>query len=128
MHPLIAMFRRGFGENALLAFTAIRSNDRVGLIIFTDRVRNVIAPRKGSRHVLRLIRDILAFAPDREGGSTSIKAGLQALSAVLKRRAVVFLVSDFQDRGYEASYRVFHGGCPSYSDQGLRIGLKLWHD
>jgi len=87
---------------ALLAFTAIRSNDRVGLIIFTDRVRKVIAPRKGSRHVLRLIRDILAFAPDREGGSTSINAGLQALSAVLKRRAVVFLVSDFQDRGYEA--------------------------
>ena len=87
---------------ALLAFTAIRSNDRVGLIIFTDRVQKVIAPRKGSRHVLRLIRDILAFAPDRDGERTSINAGLQALSAVLKRRAVVFLVSDFQDRGYEA--------------------------
>ncbi len=62
---------------ALLAFTAIRSNDRVGLLIFTDRVEKVIAPR-------------------------SLRAGLQALSAVLKRRAVVFLVSDFQDRGYEA--------------------------
>jgi uncharacterized protein (DUF58 family) len=85
---------------ALLAFTAIRSNDRVGLIIFTDGVEKVIAPRKGSRHVLRLIRDILAFAPSR--APTSIRTGLEALSAVLKRRAVVFLVSDFQDRGYEA--------------------------
>jgi uncharacterized protein (DUF58 family) len=85
---------------ALLAFTAIRSNDRVGLILFTDRVEKVIAPRKGSRHVLRLIRDILAFTPSRT--PTSLSTGLQALSAVLKRRAVVFLVSDFQDRGYEA--------------------------
>jgi len=85
---------------ALLAFTAIRSNDRVGLVIFTDRVEKLIAPRKGSRHVLRLIRDILAFQPG--GARTSIRAGLEALSAVLKRRAVVFLVSDFQDRGYEA--------------------------
>jgi uncharacterized protein (DUF58 family) len=87
--------------SALLAFTAIRSNDRVGLIVFTDRVEKVIAPRKGSRHVLRLIRDILAFSPRAEA-RTSLRAGLQALAAVLKRRAVVFLVSDFQDRGYEA--------------------------
>jgi uncharacterized protein (DUF58 family) len=85
---------------ALRAFTAIRSNDRVGLILFTDRVEKVIAPRKGSRHVLRLIRDVLAFTPGRS--PTSLRVGLQALSAVLKRRAVVFLVSDFQDRGYEA--------------------------
>jgi uncharacterized protein (DUF58 family) len=87
--------------SALLAFTAIRSNDRVGLILFTDRVEKVIAPRKGSRHVLRLIRDVLAFTPRAEA-RTSLRAGLQALAAVLKRRAVVFLVSDFQDRGYEA--------------------------
>ncbi len=101
---------------ALLAFTAIRSNDRVGLILFTDRVEKVIAPRKGSRHVLRLIRDVLAFAPGRSPASrpargpaaaparagTSLQVGLQALSAVLKRRAVVFLLSDFLDRGYEA--------------------------
>jgi uncharacterized protein (DUF58 family) len=86
---------------ALLAFTAIRSNDRVGLILFTDRVQKVIAPRKGSRHVLRLIRDVLAFAPP-PGARTSLQAGLEALSAVFKRRAVVFLISDFQDRGYEA--------------------------
>ena len=85
---------------ALLAFTAIRSNDRVGLLIFTDRVEKLIAPRKGSRHALRLIRDVLAFSPGR--APTNLSAALQALSAVLKRRAVVFLVSDFQDRGYEA--------------------------
>ncbi len=90
---------------ALLAFTAIRSNDRVGLVLFTDRVEKVIPPRKGSRHVLRLVRDVLAFTPNPEA-RTSLQAGLQALSAVLKRRAVVFLLSDFQDRGYEALLKI----------------------
>lgn len=78
---------------ALLSFSAIRNNDKVGLIIFTDRVEKFFIPRKGQRNILRLIREILTFQP--EGDMTNISAGLEFLSKVLKRRAVCFLISDF---------------------------------
>jgi uncharacterized protein (DUF58 family) len=84
---------------ALLAFSAISNNDKVGLIAFTDRVERYVPPRKGTSHVLRLIRDILYFHPSRTG--TSVREALDFLSRVQHRRAIVFLVSDFQDRGYE---------------------------
>lgn len=84
---------------ALLAFSAISNNDKVGLIAFTDRVERYVPPRKGTRHVLRLIRDILYFQPERTG--TSIREALDFLNRVQHRRAVVFLLSDFLDQGYE---------------------------
>jgi uncharacterized protein (DUF58 family) len=84
---------------ALLAFSAISNNDKVGLIAFTDGIERYVPPRKGTSHVLRLIRDILYFQPARPG--TSIREALDFLSRVQHRRAIVFLVSDFLDRGYE---------------------------
>lgn len=84
---------------ALLAFSAVSNNDKVGLIAFTDRVERYVPPRKGTSHVLRLIRDILYFQPKRPG--TSIRGALDFLSRVRHRRAIVFLLSDFLDKDYE---------------------------
>jgi uncharacterized protein (DUF58 family) len=88
---------------ALLAFSAISNNDKVGLIAFTDRVERFVPPRKGLRHVLRLIRDVLFFQPSRKG--TSIREALDYLNHVLHRRAIVFLLSDFMDQGYEKALK-----------------------
>ncbi len=78
---------------SLLAFSAIRNNDRVGLVVFTDRVEKFIPPRKGVRHVLRVIRETLYFKPD--GRATDINAALEYLNRVATRRTVTFLISDF---------------------------------
>jgi uncharacterized protein (DUF58 family) len=83
----------------LLAFCAIRNNDKVGLILFTDRVELYIAPRKGRTHILRLIREILYYEP--EGRKTDLAQPLNFLNRVTTRRAVVFLLSDFQTVDYE---------------------------
>jgi uncharacterized protein (DUF58 family) len=88
---------------AVLAFSAVSNNDRVGLVQFTDRVEHFLPPRKGVRHVLRLIRDVLFWQPARRG--TSLREGLDYLNRVLHRRAVVFLLSDFQDREYERAFK-----------------------
>ena len=84
---------------AMLAFTAISNNDRVGLSIFTDCVEKVIYPGKGNRHVLHLIREVLTHRPT--GSGTSIKAALDYTASILKKRAIIILVSDFLDSGYE---------------------------
>jgi len=89
---------------ATLAFSAIRSNDKVGLILFSDRVEKSVPAKKGRRHVLRVIRDLLFHEP--LGRGTDLTAALEHLGRVAKRRSVVFLVSDFQDRGYEQVLRV----------------------
>jgi uncharacterized protein (DUF58 family) len=78
---------------AVLAFSAITNNDKVGLLIFTDQIELFITPRKGRRHVLRLIRDLLAFEPT--GRATNLKLGLESLNHMLKRRSIIFLLSDF---------------------------------
>jgi len=78
---------------ATLAFSAIRNNDKVGLVFFTDRIEKYVPPRKGRVHVLRLIRDILYFEPENKG--TDAVQALEFLMHVLKRRAIVFLISDF---------------------------------
>jgi len=83
---------------ALIAFCAIGNNDRVGLLAFTDRVERYVTPSKGTRHVLRLLRDILFFAPEHPG--TSLSAALDHLNKVQKRRAIVFVVSDFLDADF----------------------------
>jgi uncharacterized protein (DUF58 family) len=89
---------------ALLALAAIRNNDRVGLIAFTDQVERFLPPRKGSQHVLRLIRELLYLRPRRRG--TDIAAALGFLSRIARRRSVAFLLSDFLAGGYEAALRV----------------------
>jgi uncharacterized protein (DUF58 family) len=89
---------------ALLAFSAIQNNDRVGLIIFTDEVEKFIPPKKGRKHVLRVIRELYYFQPRRRG--TDIAAALDYLNRVTTRRSVVFLVSDFFASGYEAALKV----------------------
>lgn len=89
---------------ALLAFSAIKNNDKVGLICFTDTVEHFVAPRKGKRHVLRVVRDILHFQPKQSG--TNIETALTFVDRVLKPHSVVFLISDFKDTGYEKQLRL----------------------
>jgi len=89
---------------ATLAFSAIKNNDKIGLICFTDAVEKFVPPRKGTGHVLRVIRELLAFEP--RGRGTDIAAALEHLNRIMRRRAVVFLVSDFQDAGYERGLRM----------------------
>ncbi len=84
---------------SLLAFCAIRNNDKVGLLLFTDRVELFVPPRKGRTHTLRLIREVLFFEP--VGRGTRVAEALTFLNRVVTRRAVVFLLSDFQDRQFE---------------------------
>lgn len=78
---------------AVLTMSAIRNNDRVGALLFTDRIEHVVPPRKGRRHALRLIRDILAFEP--AGRETDIGGATEYLSKMLAHKAIIFLVSDF---------------------------------
>jgi len=78
---------------AVLAFSAIKNSDKVGLIIFTDKIEKYIPPAKGRQHVLRLIREVLYFKP--EGIQTDISGALEYFSRVIKRKSVVFLISDF---------------------------------
>ena len=107
---------------ALLAFSAIRNNDRVGLIVATDKIDRIVPPKKGEKHVMRVVREILGFAPTAHGPSgrrgarpnderredkmllgaaTDLKAGLETLVRVSHRRSIAFVVSDFYDTGYE---------------------------
>lgn len=88
---------------ALLAFSAIKNNDKVGLIVFTDEIELFIPPAKGTSHVLRLIRELLYFDPaaKRKDAGTNIGLALDYLGRVLHKRGVVFLVSDFLDQDFE---------------------------
>jgi uncharacterized protein (DUF58 family) len=83
---------------AVLAFSAIKNNDKVGMIIFTDRIEKFIPPKKGKGHVLRLIREILYFKP--VGTGTDIGGALDYFNRVIKKKSVVFLISDFLSENY----------------------------
>ncbi|MBK9126546.1 MAG: DUF58 domain-containing protein [Phycisphaerales bacterium] len=89
---------------ATLAFSAIQNNDKVGLVLFTDRVEKFVPPRKGLRHALRVVRELLYHEP--AGRQTSVSAALDYLNRVFMRRAVVFLVSDFQCPDFSGPLRV----------------------
>jgi uncharacterized protein (DUF58 family) len=89
---------------AVIAMAAVRNNDRVGLIFFTDRVEHVVPPHKGKRHVLRIVRDLLAFVP--KGRATDLRPALEYMQRTLRQHTVIFLVSDFQDEGYEHALKV----------------------
>lgn len=91
---------------ATLAFSAIKNNDKVGLIIFTDTVELFLAPRKGRRHVLRLLRELFFFKP--KSGKTAIAGALDLCARILKRRSIVFLVSDLMDTGYEDKLKLIN--------------------
>jgi len=89
--------------SALIAFSAIKNSDRVGAILFTDRVEKFVAPRRGSTHVLRVIREVLFHRPEHRG--TRIQRALDHLNLVVHKRSVVFLISDLLDQGYEQSLK-----------------------
>lgn len=90
--------------SATLAFSAIKGNDKVGLTMFTDGIEKFVPPRKGTRHVLRIIRELLYCEPMGQG--TSLRKALQHLNRTSRRRTVVLLVSDFQDAGYEQALKI----------------------
>jgi uncharacterized protein (DUF58 family) len=85
--------------SALCAFSAIKNNDRVGLILGTDVIEKLVPPKKGEKHVLRVVREILGFEPKYSG--TNLKLALETLVKVTKRRSVAFVVSDFYANGFE---------------------------
>ena len=89
---------------AVLAMSAIRNNDRVGALLFTDRVEHVVPPGKGRRHVLRVIRDVLVHEP--EGKGTDIPAAIDYLAKMLPHRAIIFLISDFVAEGLERPLKI----------------------
>ena len=84
---------------AVLAMSAIRNNDRVGAVLFTDRIEHVVPPRKGRRHALRLMRDLLVFAPT--GTRTDLPAALEYTGKMLAHKSIIFVVSDFQAEDIE---------------------------
>jgi uncharacterized protein (DUF58 family) len=90
--------------SAILAFSALKNNDKVGLILFTDKIEKFVPPRKGNIHVLRIIREVLSFEP--EGNATDIKAALEFMNNAIKKRSIIFLLSDFLDEDYEKILRV----------------------
>jgi len=93
--------------SAVVAFSAIRNGDKVGTILFTDRVEKYIPPKKGKKHVLRVIREILDFRPEARG--TDVEEALRFLGRVLKRRATVFLISDFIATDFEKALAAVRG-------------------
>ena len=84
---------------AILAFSAMKNNDKVGLILFTDRIEKFVPPRKGRSHGLRIIREILSFEP--AGNKTDIRSALEYFNHTIKKKSIAFLISDFIDEGYE---------------------------
>lgn len=90
--------------SASIAFAAIKNNDKVGLTLFTDEIEKAIPPAKGSRHGLRLIREILYTQPIGQG--TDIKKAIEHLSRTANRRSVVFIVSDFLDAGFRQALKI----------------------
>ncbi len=90
--------------SAILAFSALKNNDKVGLILFTDKIEKFVPPRKGRKHVLRIIREVLSFEP--EGKSTNLKGALEFMNNAIKKKSIAFLISDFIDEGYEKILRI----------------------
>ncbi|TCI94243.1 DUF58 domain-containing protein [Tenacibaculum sp. M341] len=89
---------------ATLAFSAIQNNDKVGLILFSDQIELFIPPKKGKSHVLRIIRELIEFNP--KSKQTNIEGALKFLSSVMKKKAIVFMLSDFMDESYEKTLKI----------------------
>jgi uncharacterized protein (DUF58 family) len=93
--------------SAMIAFSAIRNNDKIGLIMFTDEVEKFIPPKKGTGHVLRVVRELLTHEPQSRG--TNIGAALEFIGRVMRRRTVCFLISDFLSENFEKDLAMVHG-------------------
>ena len=89
---------------AMVAFSAIRNNDRVGLFLVTDKIERYMPPKKGKRHVMRVVSEILRFEP--ASRATNLAVGLDFLAKIARRRSVVFLVSDFLSEGWERALKI----------------------
>jgi uncharacterized protein (DUF58 family) len=89
---------------ATMAFSATQNNDKIGLILFSDQIELYIPPKKGKSHVLRIIRELIEFNP--KSRKTNIAQALRFLSGVMKKKAIVFLISDFMDEGYEQTLKI----------------------
>ena len=89
---------------ATLAFSAMTNNDKVGAILFTDEVEKYIPPKKGRKHILRIIRELIYFEPKRKG--TNISESLVFLNNIIKKRSIAFVLSDFNDDGYDAPMNI----------------------
>ncbi len=89
---------------AVLSFSAIQNNDKIGVILFSDRVEKFIPPKKGRQHILRIIRELIEFEPESQG--TDISEGLRYFTNAIKKRSTAFLISDFIDDDYEEALRI----------------------
>jgi len=89
---------------AVLAFSAINNNDKVGVLFFSDRIEKFIPPKKGKQHILRIIRELLNFEP--EGKGTDVGKALEYLNNLIKKRSITFVMSDFLTQGYETPLRI----------------------
>jgi len=89
---------------AVLSFSAISNNDKIGAILFSDQIEKFIPPKKGRQHTLRIIRELIYFKPERRG--TDISGALEYMINAIKKRSTVFLISDFMDRDYEDALKI----------------------
>ncbi|GIS04675.1 MAG: hypothetical protein CM15mP107_2950 [Bacteroidota bacterium] len=89
---------------AVLSFSAIQNNDKVGVVFFTDQIELFIPPKKGKSHILRIIRELIEFKP--KGTGTNISEALKFLSSVIKKRSIVFTLSDFQDEAFDKNLKI----------------------
>jgi len=101
---------------ATLSFSALQNNDKVGLLLFSDQVELFIPPKKGRTHVLRIIRELLEYQP--KSKQTDIRVALEFLSGILKKKAIVFLLSDFIDQNYDKSLKL---ASKKFDLTGIRI-------
>lgn len=102
--------------SAVLAFSAIQNNDKVGVIFFSDKVEKFIPPKKGKQHILRIIRELLDFRPESNG--TDLGVAIRYLNNVIKKRSIAFILSDFLTKGYDDALRV---AAKKHDIIGLRI-------
>ncbi|MFH2143133.1 MAG: DUF58 domain-containing protein [Bacteroidota bacterium] len=89
---------------AVLSFSAIQNNDKIGVILFSDKVEKFIPPKKGKQHILRIIRELLNFTPENKG--TSISTALKFFTNAIKKRSIAFLISDFIDSDFEDALKI----------------------
>jgi len=101
---------------ATLAFSATQNNDKIGLLLFSDQMELFIPPKKGRSHVLRIIRELLEFEP--KGKNTNLVEALKYVSSVMKKKAIIFVLSDFMDDGYQQTLKILSG---KHDVTGIRI-------
>lgn len=89
---------------AVLAFSAIQNNDKIGVIFFSDQIEKFIPPKKGKSHILRIIRELIAFRPSHNG--TNLREALRYFTNVIKKRSIAFVISDFMDEGFEDALKI----------------------